>query len=84
MNKVNFTKWIGETLVPRLRCGNIVVMDNLRSHHGSEVREAIEAVGASIKFLLEPSIKPSQPPKTAYNRYDHNENTTRSGRKITL
>ena len=51
MNKVNFTQWTREVLVPRLRCGDIVVMDHLRAHHGAEICEMIEAVGASIKFL---------------------------------
>ena len=38
-------------LVPELRPGDIVVMDNLGSHKGAGVREAIEAAGASLLYL---------------------------------
>ena len=38
-------------LVPGLRCGDIVVMDILGSHKSTGVREAIEAVGASLRYL---------------------------------
>ena len=38
-------------LVPKLRPGDIVVMDNLGSHKGAGVREAIEAAGACLLYL---------------------------------
>jgi transposase len=46
-----FQAYVDQVLVPELRCGDIVVMDNLGSHKGAGVREAIEAVGASLRFL---------------------------------
>jgi transposase len=37
--------------VPELRPGDIVIMDNLSSHKGTAVRQAIEAPSASLLFL---------------------------------
>jgi transposase len=37
--------------VPALRPGDIVVLDNLVVHKQPEVRTAIEAVGAHVRFL---------------------------------
>lgn len=46
-----FQAYIDQVLVPELRRGDIVVMDNLGSHKGAGVRQAIEAVGASLLYL---------------------------------
>lgn len=42
---------ITHCLVPSLRRGDIVIMDNLSSHKGAEVIRRIEAVGAQVRFL---------------------------------
>jgi len=46
-----FLDYIQNTLVPTLQKGDVVIMDNLRCHKVSGVREAIEAAGASIVYL---------------------------------
>jgi len=46
-----FQAYVDQVLVPELRPGDIVVMDNLGSHKGAGVREAIEAAGASLLYL---------------------------------
>ena len=46
-----FCAYVGQVLVPELRAGDIVVMDNLSSHRRAEARQAIEAVGARVVFL---------------------------------
>ncbi len=46
-----FQAYIDQVLVPELRPGDIVVMDNLGSHKGAGVREATEAAGASLLYL---------------------------------
>lgn len=38
-------------LVPELRPGDIVVMDNLSSHKGPAVRDMIQAAGARLLYL---------------------------------
>jgi len=46
-----FGAYVDQILVPELRLGDVVVMDNLGSHKGAGVRRAIEAAGASLLYL---------------------------------
>ncbi len=46
-----FRAYVERVLVPELRPGDVVVMDNLGSHKGPHVRAAIEAAGASLLYL---------------------------------
>ena len=50
-NGERFQAYLARILVPALRPGDTVVMDNLRVHKVSGVREAIEATGARLLFL---------------------------------
>ena len=45
-----FQAYVDQVLVPELRPGDIVIMDNLGSHKGRAVRAAIEAVGAMLLY----------------------------------
>src|SRR5262249_33114171 len=49
--KVAFLKFVREALAPSLRCGDVVVMDNLNAHYAEGVRETIDSVGASVLYL---------------------------------
>lgn len=51
INGVAFQTYVDQVLVPELRPGDIVVMDNLGSHKGPGVRAAIEAAGARLLYL---------------------------------
>ncbi len=51
INGVWFQAYVDRVLVPTLTPGDIVVMDNLGSHKGAEVRKAIEAAGARLLYL---------------------------------
>lgn len=51
MNGAAFLAYVEQVLVPTLRTGDIVVMDNLPAHKPASVREAIEAAGAKLHFL---------------------------------
>jgi hypothetical protein len=46
-----FRGFVEHFLVPVLRRGDVVAMDNLSSHKVSGVREAIESVGAQLWYL---------------------------------
>ena len=46
-----FQAYVDQVLVPELRPGDIVVMDNLGSHKGPGVRGAIEAARATLFYL---------------------------------
>ena len=51
INRLAFETYVERVLVPELRQGDVVVMDNLSSHKGQKVRERIEAAGASLLYL---------------------------------
>ncbi len=46
-----FRAYVERVLVPELRPGDVVILDNLGSHKGPHVRAAIEAVGARLLHL---------------------------------
>ncbi len=47
----SFLAYVEQVLVPTLRRGDVVVLDNLAVHKQPEVRVAIEQVGAHLRFL---------------------------------
>ena len=51
INGESFLAYVRQVLVPKLHPGDVVIMDNLGSHKGAAVRQAIEAAGASLRFL---------------------------------
>jgi transposase len=46
-----FLAYVEQILVPELRVGDIVIMDNLGSHKSARVPAAVAAAGASLLFL---------------------------------
>jgi transposase len=46
-----FESFVAQVLVPELREGDIVVLDNLSSHKRARTREHIEATGAALIYL---------------------------------
>lgn len=51
MDRDAFDVYIEHVLVPTLRRGDIVLMDNLSSHTGPRTRQLIEATGTQLEFL---------------------------------
>jgi transposase len=51
INRDAFQAYVEQVLVRELRPGDIVIMDNLSSHKGAGIRQAIEAAGATLLFL---------------------------------
>lgn len=51
MHGAAFLAYVEQVLVPTLRSGDIVIMDNLPAHKPLAVREAIEKAGANLCFL---------------------------------
>ena len=60
MNGDIFVAYVEQQLVPLLKRGDIVVMDNLSSHKRAAVKAAIESVGAELRFLppYSPDLNP--------------------------
>ncbi|MGL4511565.1 MAG: IS630 family transposase [Lacipirellulaceae bacterium] len=50
VNGVTFLGFVQQFLAPRLKRGDIAVMDNLKVHKVAGVREAIEATGAELWY----------------------------------
>ena len=55
-----FRAYVEQMLAPALAPGDVVVMDNLAAHKVAGVREAIQAVGASVLYLppYSPDLNP--------------------------
>ena len=51
INGESFRTYVEQVLVPELRPGDIVVMDNLGSHKTPAIRQAIRAAGAKLFYL---------------------------------
>jgi transposase len=51
IDSVTFRAYVEQILVPTLRPGDVVVLDNLAVHKHPDVRVAIEQVGAHLRFL---------------------------------
>jgi transposase len=51
MNGIAFRAYVEQVLVPTLRPGDVVIMDNLPAHKAEGVRTAIEAASATLRFL---------------------------------
>jgi transposase len=51
IDQPTFLAYVEQVLVPTLRPGDVVVLDNLAVHKHPAVRTAIETVGAQLRFL---------------------------------
>jgi transposase len=51
IDSATFRAYVEQVLVPNLRRGDVVVLDNLAAHKQPEVRTAIEQAGAHLRFL---------------------------------
>lgn len=68
MNGAAFLVYVQQVLVPTLRPGDVVIMDNLPAHKGEAVRAAIAAVGAR-RVLLPPYSPDFNPIENAYAKF---------------
>ena len=55
-----FLEYLKDILIPTLHKGDIVVMDNMRSHHVKEVAETLHAAGIELRYL--PPYSPDMNP----------------------
>jgi transposase len=60
MNGDCFRAYVNQVLIPVLKQGDIVVMDNLSAHKGEDVGIAIQAAGAELRYLppYSPDLNP--------------------------
>ena len=64
MNGEIFLTYLQQCLVPTLEPGETVIIDNLKAHKVAGVREAIEAAGATLRYLprYSPDLDPIELP----------------------
>jgi transposase len=60
INAALFEEWVKDCLVPTLKPGDVVVMDNLSSHKGECIEQLIKAAGAELRYL--PAYSPDMNP----------------------
>lgn len=60
INGDSFKAYVEQVLIPTLKPGDIVIMDNLGSHKGGVIRRLIRAAGARLFFLppYSPDLNP--------------------------
>jgi transposase len=60
INGESFLLYVETELIPTLKPGDVVILDNLGSHKSKAVRKAIRAVGARLLFLppYSPDLNP--------------------------
>ena len=68
MHGAAFLAYVDQVLVPALKPGDIVVMDNLPAHRSAAVRDAIRQAGAELRFL--PPYSPDfNPIEMAFSKF---------------
>ena len=58
-----FTAYVDQVLVPTLRPGQTVILDNLNVHKGRHLQQRVEAAGCHLRFLptYSPDFNPIEP-----------------------
>jgi transposase len=71
MNGEAFLAYLDQCLVPTLKRGDIVVMDNVSVHRVEGVREAIEAANATLRYLppYSPDLNPIELSYSAFKAF---------------
>ncbi len=68
MHGAAFLAYVEQVLVPTLKPGDIVIMDNLPAHKSTAVRQAIDKAGAELRFL--PPYSPDfNPIEMAFSKF---------------
>jgi transposase len=62
-NADRFVGWLNKRLLPKLRRGDVVIMDNAKPHHDARVRPSCEARGVRLIYLppYSPDFNPIEP-----------------------
>ncbi len=62
-NRDRYVAWLRTKLLPKLRCGDVLVMDNLRAHHDARVVAACAARGVRVIYMPphSPDFNPIEP-----------------------
>ena len=50
-NRAVFEQWLSDKLVPELKVGQMVILDNASFHKSEKIREIIESAGCELQYL---------------------------------
>lgn len=50
-NRLLFEKWLSEKLVPELKPGQMLILDNASFHKGEKIRNIVESAGCTLEYL---------------------------------
>lgn len=53
-NRLVFEKWLAELLLPKLKSGQTIILDNATFHKSQNINELIESVECEIQYLPPP------------------------------
>jgi transposase len=70
-NADRFVDWLNKRLLPKLRRGDVVIMDNAKPHHDARVRSACEVRGVRLIYLppYSPDFNPIEPGWAVQKQY---------------
>ena len=62
-NSDRFVRWLRRKLLPKLRRGDVLVLDNLAAHHDPRVKASCTRCGVSVLYLppYSPDLNPIEP-----------------------
>jgi len=71
MNGELFLAYVEQCLIPTLKPNDIVIIDNVATHKVAGVAEAIEAAGATLRYLppYSPDLNPIEKPFSKFKAY---------------
>ncbi len=66
-----FTAYVQQVLSPKLRAGDVVILDNLSAHKVTGIRELVEARGAQLLYLppYSPDLNPIELAWSKFKQY---------------
>jgi len=50
-NRSLFEKWLAEKLIPELKSGQTIILDNATFHQSEKIRELIKSAGCELLYL---------------------------------
>lgn len=70
MNRERFVGFLQDVLLPKVSKGSVLVLDNLRAHHGEAMRNVVHSFGCSLLYLA-PYCPQDSPIELCWSKTKH-------------
>lgn len=70
MNRERFVGFLRDTLLPKVPRGSVLILDNLRAHHGEQIQEVVSSFGCSVLYLA-PYCPQDNPIELCWSQVKH-------------